>query len=488
MTQIAISVGLGSTSLPALHGQALTDYNRYLADVASASGTLSAAEKLAAQTLLIETSTDRASLKRVGVFLGDANASKIPLIRDWGIAGADIAGGSGTTYSTLLGFTFNGSGYLRTGVIPSSQSGWSSLNFHAGTGLIGTDFTSASNKTLIGCNTSGGTGKLGIRHQASGPVVTGQLGLTSEVTLTASGTDYANGPCSGVWFVTARAANDGQLVRNGNSVATDTTFTTDSKPTVEMYVGGVNANGAFTEGTVGSLTHYTIGLGLTLAAMQRLTQAWNHFMQSTGRCRTICFSGDSMNVLTGTTDYPDRLKTVDFKGISTIGNAVGGTSSAVMVTSQATDYANANNSRWYNQIICTFRNDIGASGLDISPFRANMATFISRLGHGSYGIVQVIPQGFGTPGEYAGGANRIPIDTLKAAMVTDYGTKAWDDLSTLQAANNGGANDLADVAHDICPRSLMNADGKHLTTGAPITGNSVREGFVAAKIPNAVFP
>lgn len=467
----------------------MSQFLAYVAAVAAAGGTQSNADRTAALNLALDLGTDFQYMKRLNPFLGDSVAATVPMVKIWGPT-LDILGGSGTTFDNLKGYTFSGAGYLRTGVIPSSASGFSSLDHHTCTGLLGTDFVSSGNKTLIGCNTSGGTGKLGIRHQATGPVVTGQVGLTAEVTLTASSADFVNGPCSGVWLCTSRAANDAQVFRNGVSVATDTTYTTDSKPTVEMAVGCVNANGAFTEFSTGTQTHYSIGTGVPLAAAQRITQAFDRFLQATGRCRTICFSGDSMSVLTGITDFPDRLKTVIFPGISTIGNGVGGTSSAVMLASQITDYANTHNSKWYNQIMVTFRNDVGAAGLDVSPFRANMASFVSNLGHTSFRIVQVIPQGYTIPGEYAGGANRIPIDQLKGFMVTDYGSKVLDDLASLQAANDGSANDLSDVANNICPRSLMNqSDFKHLLTGTPppTTGNSVRALYVAAAIPGAVF-
>ena len=79
--------------------------------------------------------------------------------------------------------------------------------------------------------------------------------------------------------------------------------------------------------------------------------------------------------------------------------------------------------------------------------------------NGRYRVMEIIPR---ADRSTTSGAGRTWLEALNTSLAGEYGAKFLRRLPTLQSANDGSANDLADVAANVCPRSLLK-DGVHRT-------------------------
>lgn len=69
-------------------------------------------------------------------------------------------------------------------------------------------------------------------------------------------------------------------------------------------------------------------------------------------------------------------------------------------------------------------------------------------------------------------------NTLNALLASSYGERYLDPMPGLQAANDGSANDLADIAAGWIPRSLRSDAGHFNQT----IGATTMAGLVSAKV------
>lgn len=100
----------------------------------------------------------------------------------------------------------------------------------------------------------------------------------------------------------------------------------------------------------------------------------------------------------------------------------------------------------------------------------NVADQIALLTHNRYVVIGVIKS---NP-ETTGTAGAIRVDAINAGYASAYGVRYFDVNAYLRTQGDGSANDIADVAAGIIPRSLMQADGIHL--------NAKANGLVATKL------
>lgn len=85
----------------------------------------------------------------------------------------------------------------------------------------------------------------------------------------------------------------------------------------------------------------------------------------------------------------------------------------------------------------------------------DIAAAVASLGHNRYLIGAILTGAGDSPAGIA------EIQARNAALVATYGSRFVDVYAALRAANNGSANDLADLAAGYIPRSLR-SDGIHL--------------------------
>ncbi len=108
----------------------------------------------------------------------------------------------------------------------------------------------------------------------------------------------------------------------------------------------------------------------------------------------------------------------------------------------------------------------------------DIAAMVAALGHGRYRILQVTPRTYADRSYVLGTRVRNHLDWFNQRLAAIYGPRFIWLLPALQAAANGGADDTADVADGLVPRSLM-TDWVHLTSswavkpGATTAGNNV---------------
>ncbi len=112
-----------------------------------------------------------------------------------------------------------------------------------------------------------------------------------------------------------------------------------------------------------------------------------------------------------------------------------------------------------------------------ATIQADDARAIGYSTSGRYWFCEILPKSDGT--ENNGDANRITLNGTNSARKTTLGNRYIDTiLPALQAANDGSANDLADVANGLVPRSLQVDGVFHLTD----LGNYVKNQAITATI------
>src|SRR6185369_16161942 len=114
-------------------------------------------------------------------------------------------------------------------------------------------------------------------------------------------------------------------------------------------------------------------------------------------------------------------------------------------------------------VIWVGRNDISVP----TTIKANIAAMIAVLTTTNYLVIGVTPRT--GAGEGLGEANYARLTTLNSDLATLYSSRFLDMKAYLQGFGDGSANDNADLAADLIPRSLMNADGLHFNNVAATT-------------------
>lgn len=126
----------------------------------------------------------------------------------------------------------------------------------------------------------------------------------------------------------------------------------------------------------------------------------------------------------------------------------------------------------YNMWLQAGRNDVP----DFVTIKANIAAQIAYIGHLNYRVLSVLPSANDGPSVITA------IQAGNADLAATYGSRFVDTITPLQAANDGSANDLADVAAGYTPRSLRKSgDPLHLEgRGYEIMGIAVANSYPAS--------
>jgi hypothetical protein len=419
----------------------------------------------------------RTLVKRLNFFFGTTSgAACVPQINEWGAA-ADTAHTS-PTYTEARGFTGNGTSQsIRTGLTPSTQSGWTVLDHHHFV-FATVGCSTSSNRCLSGAWSNAGSFRYGLRFASTG-AINAYCGPTSEIALAAAG--FATGHLSG-WLGVNNLSSPSALstlYRNSASIATDTAFSTDSKPSAETYILGAGGTVEWSDAIAGA---YSIGLGMTAAQEAALRLIIEQVMVLAGRMDAQMAAGDSI-AAPGSSDWQSYLMTTDLPRRTSDNIAVGGETASQTTGRLVTNLASATSRRRWKWTISTGRNDIGSGATftraQADTLLAEIATQRALIGHDRVWYMQPLP-GENTA-EYIGGAKRDAMQYLWDSMFALLGTRYIELLPQLLAANNGDANDLLDVSRGIVPRSLR-SDAYHPTTGAGGAHNLVIRPAIALKV------
>lgn len=121
----------------------------------------------------------------------------------------------------------------------------------------------------------------------------------------------------------------------------------------------------------------------------------------------------------------------------------------------------------YNQWICAGTNN----PTDPDTVIADIDAMIAYCGHSGYRVISPLPSTLWTAPILAS------YETLMTRLRARYGVRFVDARAALQAANDGSANDLADIAAGLTPRSLR-SDEVHLNgNGYEIMGFAVAASY-----------
>jgi hypothetical protein len=275
--------------------------------------------------------------------------------------------------------------------------------------------------------------------------------------------------------VTNRAVNDGECYRDGISITTDTAFTTNARPTVEVYIAGGNNAGALLEPGAMSIGAYHMGTGLTTPNVLAIYNALQKCMAVLGREQRTAYFGDSRISINTTAA---ALFSATLPNHVSVNNGVGGENPTEIYDRVVADPYRA---QW-NVVLCSGRNGF-TPGLDVAGYRATIAATIALLGHTRYRVLEVFPNSIA--GEITGATDRLALDQLNAYLLADYGAKFIPLLTYLQAAGDGSGNDNSDIANGWVPRSLMKpAD----TTHQNALGDVVIKDRLVASLTGGVWP
>jgi lysophospholipase L1-like esterase len=253
----------------------------------------------------------------------------------------------------------------------------------------------------------------------------------------------------GTWIANRTTSNVVNLYQNDVSVASSGAATSALSNST-FKIAGLNADNTSTA----TFKRAFIGGALTAGDRSAIEAA------VAGSHGSTYAWGDSLTLGnedgTGVT-FPNVLAAL--LGNPVVNNGVGGETSTQILTR-----FNALPAAFGNPVILEMGRNNFSSPVTV---KANIASAVAALTTTHYLIHSVLPSADDSAGSVTN------IATLNSDLATVYGTRFVDMLAPLQAASNGSAGDLADVAAGIVPRSLR-FDAVHLNAaGYTIVANAL---------------
>lgn len=408
-----------------------------------------------------------ASLKAASIY------SKIDALYDW-TAGAEadcllnmkgtsfgLTRNGGVTFTPNIGAQGNGTdGYLASSFTPSTAGGQYAKDSASYGGVANAPTTRTANFLL---GTTSSNSRLKARAITSDRIE----GYINDGT--AEGGSASSGLLPGLRSASRTGAAVKRLFNNGARVADLTTASTaiTSQPLWFMRSGSNYSDEPLAFGFIGG--------GLADADVAAFWTALRAYLVVVSR-PIFCF-GDSLTWgqvgagVQATNPWPLRLQTA-LRRMSYNGGIAGEISTQIGTRQALDDYGIATTT-----IIEAGRNNF----TDPTTVKADVAAMVARCTSGKYIIVGVLP--FTGDGDLTT-ANSITRVQLNADLAALYGNHFLDWLPSLQAANDGSANDLSDIANGWTPRSLRYDSGHpHETVnGAGASGIGVLATITQAKL------
>lgn len=436
---------VGKQNKTALHADTIAWKNR----VAANGGVLSSAEIAAHDTWRKLIGDTIASKIRACHFywLASDLAARTPYFNVWGPSLLTI---EGSPSKVARGYAFTGIAgqRIRTGITPSSQSGFSQLDQFFMVFPYGRNNTLAD-QALCGSRSNSGTYRTGANWRTTNSMeVYG--GLSSEANNNYTQTD---GPFSGT--IGLRVLS-GTAVSYRNDVAKTTTaaYVTDAKPSAEEWVGGLNGIGTtYYNGDMGC---WMRGMGLTdaeyilLSSLTRaLADTLEFFNALVARGDSLVASGSGMTLASGAID-----PTLWFQ-FSTTNRAVGGTNIDQIRAAQDAEFLSTPNEKTFIGVYSAGRNDFRFNSDVQDMYNRIISLLVNGNPSGHYRWFEIPPQSMGNNDEDAGSTffnRRVQLNNAVEATIGQRCVRVVEAMRASATLSN--ATDIADLDRGLTPTSL----------------------------------
>jgi len=387
---------------------------------------------------------------------------------------SDLVAGGSLTFTKGFGVRGDGStGYLDTGINPTTFTGTNWELNSASVGVFCNDptireGTAPNNNRLVGQGASGGNMRLVARNSTTNASV----GYIND----GGGTDAVTGQTTvipALMSIVRLGSTDKRIFNNRRQVAAFSTASTSlSNGNIMLLKDNANYGSE-------QISFAYVGYGLRPADVLALSDAVTEFLQTI--MAPVGAFGDSLTYGVGSGGV-GQMNNPWVKTLQTAlgrlvynGGVSGETSSQIRARFTSDDFLTNG-----SEIYWAGKNNVSASATVIS----DAATAVAWSKTGRIIVVGVTPT---TGNDAASGqtdyASRMAIN---ASLSSTYGSRYLDLLPALQAANDGSANDLADVAGGQIPRSLRwSGDNTHISdtvNGAGFSGAGIVATTIQAKI------
>ena len=458
-----VGIGLTRRNAVSYHPDAVAWASR----VATNGGTLTSAELAAHSTWRTEVGdTIFAKMRAVHFYwVGNALAARTPFLATWGPTLLTI---DGSPTKVADGYQFGGIAGERilTGITPSSQSGFSSLDQFFMFWGQGRSTAAATDQPLCGGRSNSGTYRTGANWRTANSMEVG-AGLSTEANNNYSQT---NGPFAG--SIGVRALSGTAVSYKDGVLKTSTTaYVTDAKSTSQEWVGGMNGIGAAYY--TGIASAWMRGMGLTQAEYITVHQATQRLADTLVFARTIVARGDSLVAAgSGLTAVSGATDTARWWQYATADLGVGSTTTAQIQTAQDLELASVPNQKYWLGMYSAGRNDFRSiSPATLTPSILALLNSGNPLGH--YRWLEIPPKKNANLDEDVGSAffnDRVAVNTAMEEAIDQRVVRYVDALRS--QATLSDATDIADLLRGLIPSTLA-PDGLHPNT-APATAISRR--------------
>jgi lysophospholipase L1-like esterase len=257
----------------------------------------------------------------------------------WGSAVMTL---TGTPGESDFGYVFDGTDRsCNTGLVPNSVAELSVLNHGFLVGLYDGIPATGTVREIFGQTQTSGTLRISAKWRTTN-VVEIHTGPGAEVAMAMAG--FTSGPGSGTVGGSAVTTPEARAYSNGQSLVTDSAFSTTTKGTNSELIGKMNGGtvGEYYSGTISGLIRF---VGLTQAQYVLLSNAWEELILTLGMTRCMAWRGDSRSTQSGTTGISWGSMCNDATTARQYGNGknrgVGGTTVAQIATALDTELASA---------------------------------------------------------------------------------------------------------------------------------------------------
>ena len=248
------------------------DAQAFFDRVTTAGGSLSATEKLAVNQLVLDMKSYSiwSKMKAIYPMVGASSAACAQNLKSSSFTGTF---NGGVTYAST-GVTFNGStGYMNTNFAPASNltlsSGHNSVYLRTNLAI--------SNTVAFGVEISTS------QRMVLFPYAFGVGWISDLFDNSTSRISSSSGPSTGFIVASRASSSSHKLFRNSTQLASSTSATTGTLPTLNYYIGGFNANGTPSFFSTNQIAFYSLGDGLTDTEASNFYTAVNAFQVSLSR-------------------------------------------------------------------------------------------------------------------------------------------------------------------------------------------------------------
>ena len=249
-----------------------TDASAFFSRVTTAGGSLTTTEQQAVNSLVLD-------LKSYSIW------SKMQAIYPMVGASADACK-QNLKSSSFTGSFSSGWTFASTGVTPNGTSAYMDTNFAPASNLT---LSSAHNSVYLRTNLAiSSTVAFGVEQATLQRMVlfpyAFSVGWISDLfDNTVSRLTSSSGPSTGFVLASRSSSSSHKLFRNSTQLASSTSATTGTLPTLNYYIGGFNANGSPSFFSTNQIAFYSLGDGLTDTEAGNFYTAVNAFQVSLSR-------------------------------------------------------------------------------------------------------------------------------------------------------------------------------------------------------------